>query len=119
MQMPNSIASSLQIERVLLQVFEREDVERGLMRRGEHDLRSRVGCESLLPTGGTETPLIARLEPRKTVGGLGCREVIAAPARELEERSGHARTDDVTPDILSAGVAAAVAKEAGQRPRAA
>src|SRR5690349_18615167 len=45
----------------------------------------------------------------------GSREIIATRFRECEKRRGHLRADEVPPDVLRPGFAAAIAKKAGHR----
>src|SRR5574340_619499 len=70
----------------------------------------------LPPCRGTHAPAITRLQAGKVVGGHRRDEIVTLPAREGEEFGGHLHADDVQPDVLGAGVAAAVAIEAGARP---
>ena len=105
----------MDIQRVLLQRIKRNDGERFLVRRGEHDGCCDTGCERLAPGGGAHAPSIARVETGKTEFRRRRNEVIAAPTREREKFLSYLHADDVQPKILGAGIAAAVAIESSAR----
>src|ERR1043165_9477906 len=107
------VTSSLKPDGVLLEVFERHDVEGDGVRGLEHDLGRSAGIERLLPAAGAQAPAIARLEAGKAVLRHGSREVVALGLGEGEELGGHDHTDRMQADILAAGVAATVTIEAG------
>src|SRR4051794_3884497 len=88
------------------------------MGRGEHDRWRGIGLQRLLPARGAQTPAVVGLESRKAERGLRSGEIIPAFTRELQERGGHMRTDNMPADVFGAGVAAAVAEEARQWARA-
>ena len=105
----------MHVERVLLQRVERNHRQRFLVRGREHDRRRDAGLVGLTPGCRADTPAIAGFQARKVV--LRCRrdEIVALLARELEKRARDLRADDVESEILGAGVATAVAVEAGAR----
>jgi hypothetical protein len=104
----------LQVEGVLLQRIERDDRERLFVRRCEHDGRRDTRLERLPPRRRADAPAIAGLEPREAEFGSRGDEVVALGAGELEKCPRDARADDVQSEVFRAGVAAAVAVEAGQ-----
>jgi hypothetical protein len=63
------------------------------------------------PTRCTQTPPIAGPQTGKAEFWHRCRKIITAGFRKFEKRGGHDGADGVTPDVLSAGVAAAVSKK--------
>ena len=67
------------------------------------------------PSGGAEAPAVARARPGKPYSGRGVERSLPRCAREVEELGGHPDADGVPAAVLGAGVAAAVAEEAGQR----
>src|SRR5262245_54976972 len=106
--------SSLSLDSVLLQLLEGDDLQGHRVRGLEHDLRRAAGVERLLPALGAQAPAIARLQALEAELGHGRAEVVAARLGEGEELPRHHGTDRVQAGILAAGVAAAVAVEAGQ-----
>ncbi len=107
----------LQIERVLLQRVERDDRERFLVGRRQHDRRRDARLERLPPRRRAYAPAIAGLEAGEAEFGHRGDQVVALTARELEKRLRHLRADDMQAVVLRPGVAAPVAVEAGQGDR--
>ena len=66
------------------------------------------------PAAGTETPSVAGLQARKSKFLPWRHKIVAARPREREKLVRQHRAYCVRPDILVAGVAAAIAKETGQ-----
>lgn len=85
------------------------------MRRGEVDARRTSFFVGLNKARGAQAPLIARLQPCKAEFGLGCAEIVAKVFGEGEKFGCHHGADRVAAAILSAGVAMAIAKKAGDR----
>src|SRR5512135_2922770 len=110
-------APSMRVQREFLERRERNHCQRFLVRRREDDRRRDAGFEGLPPRGRAHAPAIARLQPGKSELGHRRDEVVPLSARELEERRGHLRADDVKAEVLRAGIAATVPKESGARRR--
>src|SRR5262249_45081654 len=81
----------------------------------KHDRSGDAGLVCLAPRCRADAPAIARLESGKSELRSGCDQVVALLAREFEEVARYPHAYDVQPLILAAGVAAAVAVEAGER----
>src|ERR1019366_4591805 len=71
------------------------------------------GVQRLLPARGAQAPAVVGLQAGETELGHRRREVVALRLAERQELGGHHHADGVAADILAAGVAAAVAEEAG------
>ena len=84
-----------------------------LVRRADHDGGCDAGAVRLEPPRRAYAPLVSRLEPVESPLGPRCREVVARPAAEGQELLRHHRADRVTPDVVTAGGAAAVPEESG------
>ncbi len=97
-----------------LEFRERHHRKRLLVRRREHHRRRDAGVERLLPASRAQAPLIAGPEPRKSGGRDRSGEVVAVLPREFQEFARHPDADHMDAGIVVAGVAAAVAVEAGQ-----
>src|SRR4029079_824528 len=104
------------IDGVALQVLERDDVERRLMRRGKDDPRRVARLERLAPARGAQAPAVAWLEPGKPEVRLRRRQVIAPRLGEFEELGGHLDAHCMQPEILGPSMAGAGAEEASERP---
>ena len=81
------------------------------MRGPQDHAGSLARLECLLPTRCTQAPTVARLQAGKAEFRYRCRKIIATGLGKLEKRSSHDGADSVTPDVLSASVAATVSKE--------
>ena len=103
------------LEGVLLQFVERHDAQRCRMGGFEHDLRGGVAVERFLPAGGAQAPAVAGLQAGKAILRQGGAEIVAVGLGKGQERRGRDHADRVQADILGAGIAAAVAIEAGDR----
>lgn len=101
--------------RVLLQQLEGYDLERALVRGGQHHRRADRAFEQFEPAGGAYAPAVARLKAGKLEFGPWRGKVVADEAAVLEELSGDFNAHGVTTVVLGAGVAPAVAKETGHR----
>ena len=110
-----TLPALIQIDRVPLEIVQRDDRERFFVRGREHHRRRDAGIERLAPASGAETPAIAGLQSGKTDFRLRRGQVVATFCGEREELCRHARADDVQTEIVRARVAAAVAEEAGAR----
>ena len=83
------------------------------MRGAQDHARRSAGFESFLPTRRTEAPTVAGLEAGKAEFRHRGLKIVAARLGKLEKRRGHDGADRVAADVLSPGIAAAVAKETG------
>ena len=95
------------------QVGQRNDGQRFLVGRLEHDGGCYASVESLAPAPCAYAPAVAVREARKLRGGHRCPEVVAPLAFEFEKFAGHPRADHVNAYVVRAGVATAVTKEPG------
>ena len=100
---------------VLLQKFERDDFQRPLVRRGQHDWRGYVLLEQLEPPTRADAPAIAGLEPRKIEVGTRGREIVSHQPAMVEKFLRDFHAHGVAADVLVARVAVTVAKKAGAR----
>ena len=105
----------IQIDRVPLEIVQRDDRERFFVCCREHDRRRDAGIERLAPASGAETPAIAGLQTGKTDFRLRRGQIVATFRGEHEEFGGHARADDVQTEVVRTRVTAAVAEKAGAR----
>ena len=94
---------SIQVDRMGLEVFERNSLECLFMRRAHHDPGSAVCFECLFPSRGADTPAIAGLQARKTILGHRRTQVVTLLYAEIQECIGHAHANCVGPRILIAG----------------
>jgi hypothetical protein len=95
--------------------FKGNDAESVLVSCFEDD---RAGCSGPLdlePAGGTDAPAVAGLEAGESVLRHGGGEIVAERFGGGEEWGVDDATDGVDTEIVGAGVAAAVAVEAGHR----
>ena len=95
--------------------FQRDDLERALMSRGEHYGRGGAIAVGLQPVGGRHAPPVPRDQAREPELGHRRREVVAGPALVLEEFRGHHRADRVATEVLWSGGTASVPVETSQR----
>ena len=100
---------------MVLEIVQRDDRERFFVRGREHHRRRDAGIERLAPASGAETSAIAGLQSGKTDFRLRRGQIVATFCGEGKKLDGHARADDMQPEILRTGVAAAVAVEARAR----
>ena len=82
---------------------------------GERDRGRDAGGEGFLPAGGADAPAIAGLQARKIVVGHRSGKIVAGFEAKRQELGGDFDADGVATAILGAGVALAVAEEAGER----
>ncbi len=80
---------------------------------GEDDRGGESGGEGFLPAGDAEAPAISGFEAGEAVEGHGGAEIVALGLGEAQKFGGDLGADDVGAAILGAGLAAAIAKEAG------
>ena len=97
------------------EVAQLHPLQGGRVGRRQHDRRRHPGLERLLPARGAQAPLVAGLQSREAELGVRRRQVVADRGREGQELRGDPGADRVHAHVLGAGVAAAVAVEAGQR----
>ena len=110
---PNLGSFLVEVERVLLQDFDRREFEHRLVRRGEHQLRRLAGLVRFDPSGGAQTPAVAGFESRKVEFRSWRRQIVAARLAELEELGGQADAGRMNTQVVCADIAAAVAIKAG------
>ncbi len=95
-----------------LEISERAVVE-GAFVSSPQDHAGRIArLQRFAPAGRTQAPAVAGPQAGKAELGHRCRKIIAAGFGKLEKRVSHDGADRVAADIFSAGVAAAVTKEA-------
>src|SRR5258708_8617665 len=104
-----------QIDRKALEVGELAMLERALVSGSQHDPRRLPGIERFLPTRRTETPAVAGVEAGKAILRNRRRQIVAARLGEPQKLGRRDHADRVTPDLLPAGVAAAVPEKARHR----
>lgn len=107
------------IDRVLLQFFERRELERRDMGRPQDDTGSDACVVRFLPAGGAQAPAISGAKTREMKLRPGCGEVVTAANAKFEEFLGHLCADDVQSYIFAPRIAAARAVESCQRVEAA
>ena len=100
--------------RMRLQIFEPDHVESVGMGGLQMDWRRHSGQQSLLPAARTQTPTVARFQPRKTELRSGCHEVVTPSERKLQKLSRQPGTHHVRPMVGSVCPAAAVSEKSGQ-----
>lgn len=100
-------------DRVLNEKLKWDDLEGVLVGGFENDWTSGAGLLDLEPAGGADAPAVARLEAGEAELGHGSDEVVAEGARGLQEGLIDDAADGVDAEVFGAGVAAAVAVEAG------
>ncbi len=107
------------VERPVVLVFPervRIDVTKHCLVGGlEDDRRRTAGLFGLAPAGQTETPAIARVEPRKLELGTRRDEVVSPCPAEPEELHGHDGTDLVPAPVPVDAATAAVPEVSGRR----
>ena len=104
-----TLPALIQIDRVPLEIVQRDDRERFFVCCREYDRRRDAGIERLAPASGAETPAIAGLQSGKTDFRLRRGQIVATFRGEREKLGRHARADDMQPEIFGTGVAATVA----------
>src|SRR5262245_39260519 len=86
------------------------------MRRPEHHARRHPGGKRLLPTRGAQAPAIAGLQAREADLRDRRAQIVALTLAEGQELRRHFGAHHMGADILGAGLAAAAAVEAAERP---
>src|SRR5579859_5812970 len=104
-----------QVDGVLLQIGQQAVIQRALLGRAQHDAGRGVGIQRFLPARRAKAPAVSRLQSRKAELRMWRGQVVAGGLAEGEELSSHDSADRVAAVVLIAGVAAAVAEEAGHR----
>ena len=100
---------------VRLELGERDELERGGVRRLEDDGRSDARLERLLPARRDDAPAVAGPQAGEHPLRLRRDEVVPGRDRELEELLGHHRADDVEAEVRAGRVAVAVTEVARDR----
>jgi hypothetical protein len=85
----------------------------------QDDRRRHPGIQSLRPSADTEAPTVSGGEAGKAELRMGCDQVVASRARELQKLRRHDRADGVQSDIARAGPTKAIAIESRSRLEAA
>ena len=83
------------------------------MRGAQDHTRCFFCLKRFLPARCTQAPPVTGLQPWKAEFWNGSRKIVTARFGKLEKRRGHDRAYRVAADVLSPGIAAAVAKETG------
>jgi hypothetical protein len=99
---------------VLEEDIEGDDIEGVLVGGFEDDGAGSAGALDLEPSGGADAPAVACLEAGKAVLGHGRGEIVAETGGLGQEGVGDDAADGVHAEIVRAGVAAAIAEEAGE-----
>ena len=94
---------------------ERHDIEGAFMRGLEPDLRRAAFVMGLQEARGAKAPAVAGLQAGEVEFGTRRAEVVAEVFRQRQEFRGHHRADGVAAGVRGAGVAMAIAEEAGHR----
>ena len=112
---PEARVGSGQVHGEALEIRE-ETVAQGALMGGAQGHAGRLaGLKGFLPTRCAEAPTVAGFEAAKADFRRRCRKIVAAGFGKFQKRIGHDGADRVAADVLSPGVAAAVAKEARHR----
>lgn len=98
---------------VLDEDVEGDEAEGVFMGGFEDDGAGGAGVEDLLPAGGADAPVVAGFEAGKAMFRHGSGEIVAEALGGGEEVGGDDGADGVDAKVVGAGVAAAVAIEAG------
>ena len=98
---------------MLFQFVERREFQHAHMGGIEHDERSEPSVPSLDPALSTDTPLIAGDQALETELGIRSTEVVPGRCTELQKLVGHAGADHMHANVITSGVAATIAVEAG------
>lgn len=106
------------IDRILLQGFQRYDVKGPLVGGGKNYRCGSTVKVGLHPAAGDDTPTVSRLQAEETVLRPRCRQVVPHPLLMSEEVSGDDGAYGVAAHVLWPGVATAVTVEPGHRVRA-
>src|SRR5690606_21637069 len=105
------------LHRVEPQNFDRYDVQRAKVRRGQPHVRRTAFLVRLQEPSGTEAPVLAGPDPGKPECGPRGGEGVADVFRIGEEFGGHHGADRVAAAVLGAGVAVPVAEKPRKRRR--
>jgi len=100
---------------VALEVGERAVIERALVGGAQHDARRLARLERLGPARRAQAPAVAGLEAGEAELRHRRRQIVAGGFGEFEERGGGDDANRMAAAVIRAGVAAAVAVEAGHR----
>jgi hypothetical protein len=98
-----------------LQLLERDEIERTLVRGLQKNRGRDSGVKCFSPAHGAQAPAVIGFQAMKAVLWPWRHQVIATHLRELQKLSRHARADHVRARIVFAGVATTIAKVTGQR----
>ena len=99
---------------MLLEFLEGDELKGGDVGGFEDDGAGFAGFEGLFPAGDADAPAVARVQAGEGPLGAGGDEIVSDFDLVLEELLGQDGADEVQAAVLRAGVAAAVAVEAGE-----
>ena len=99
---------------MLLEYFQRHDLENALVCRCQHDRRGRPVVMGPQPIASGDTPAIARDQAGKLKLWHRSDEVVADTALVLEKAAGHDGTDGVATDVPSVGITRPIPEEPGR-----
>ena len=99
---------------MLLEYFQRHDLENALVCRCQHDRRGRPVVMGPQPIASGDTPAIARGQAGKLKLWHRSDEVVADTALVLEKAAGHDGTDGVATDVPSVGITRPIPEEPGR-----
>jgi len=107
--------AALDLCRVRVQVFQRNEFQRADVRRHEHDSRRAPSVKRFLPSSNAQTPAIAAFETWEIELRNGRAEIVADRRTETKELLAHHRAHGVQAVIARAGAAVAIAIKARAR----
>jgi hypothetical protein len=102
------------LQRVRLQILQRDKFKRRRMSRFQHDGRSNVMLHRIFPARDAHAPLVAGLESGETPFRVRCHQVVSVEHRKIEEFARGLNAYRVQTEIFRAGSTITVAKKAGQ-----
>lgn len=105
----------MSFQRVRLQFFERDKLERGSVTRFQINRPGQTSLERSFPARNTDAPSVARLQAGEAPFRMGRDEVVPIQDGKIQKLTRHLHANGVLPNILSAGATVAVAIKAGER----
>ena len=98
-----------------LQLLERDELDRGRVRRLEINGRRDAPPHRFLITRGAETPFITRLETGKIPLRMRRHQIVSLKDRVIEKFPRHLHANRMLPDVLGTGSAISVPIKSGHR----
>ena len=83
-----------------LQLFERDELDRGRVCRLEIHGRRNATLQRFLITRRAKTPFVTRLEPGKIPLGMRGNQIVSLKDRVIEKFTRHLYADRMLPDVL-------------------